>query len=101
MISCLTVTREARFTSLKLAIADYTHQTWPERELVIVHDGSDAFDAELRTLAAAHPAAAIAIHREPARRTLGELRNVAIDAARGDIVCQWDDDDRYHPRRLE
>ncbi len=34
-------------------------------------------------------------------RTLGELRNLAIDAAQGDIICQWDDDDLYHPLRLE
>ena len=44
MISCLTVTREARFASLERAVADFVRQTWAERELVIVHDG----DASLR-----------------------------------------------------
>ena len=68
---------------------------------MIVHDGDAAFDARLNALAASNPGAAIAVHRRPAGRTLGELRNAALDAARGDIVCQWDDDDRYHPRRLE
>jgi glycosyltransferase involved in cell wall biosynthesis len=101
MISCLTVTREARFSSLERAVADFVRQTWSERELVIVHDGDAAFDAKVRALAASHAAASIAVHREPAGRALGELRNAAVDAARGDIVCQWDDDDRYHPRRLE
>ena len=37
----------------------------------------------------------------PPGRTLGTLRNAAVEAARGEYVCQWDDDDRYHPRRLE
>jgi hypothetical protein len=77
MISCLTVTRETRFRSLELAVGDFARQTWAERELVIVHDGDAAFDVKLKRLAAAH------------------------DAARGETVCQWDDDDRYHPRRLE
>src|SRR6202035_1136436 len=45
--------------------------------------------------------AAIAVHREPVGQTLGELRNASVAAARGETVCQWDDDDRYHPRRLE
>jgi glycosyltransferase involved in cell wall biosynthesis len=101
MISCLTVTREARFASLEFAVADFARQTWAERELVIVHDGGEAFDAKLRALAASHDGAAVAVHREPAGQTLGELRNASVDAARGETVCQWDDDDRYHPRRLE
>lgn len=101
MISSLTVTREERFPSLQRAVADFARQTWRERELVIVHDGGTAFHAQLRELALAHPGTAIRVHRESATRTLGELRNVSVDAARGEIVCQWDDDDRYHPRRLE
>ena len=101
MISCLTVTREARFASLERAVADFVRQTWAERELVIVHDGDEAFGAKLGTLAASHQAAAITVRREPQGQTLGELRNASVEAARGDIVCQWDDDDRYHPRRLE
>lgn len=101
MISCLTVTREARFASLELAAGDFARQTWPDRELVIVHDGDAAFDAKLKGLAAAHAGAPIAIHRAPAGQTLGDLRNASIDAAHGEVVCQWDDDDRFHPRRLE
>jgi glycosyltransferase involved in cell wall biosynthesis len=76
-------------------------QTWPDRELVIVHDGDAAFDARLKALATSHDAAAISVYRQPRTLTLGELRNASVDVARGEIVCQWDDDDRYHPRRLE
>jgi glycosyltransferase involved in cell wall biosynthesis len=101
MISCLTVTREARFASLELSVGDFARQTWAERELVIVHDGDAAFDAKLKALASSHDGPVITVHREPAGQTLGELRNASVDAARGEIVCQWDDDDRYHPRRLE
>jgi len=101
MISCLMVTRETRFASLELAVGDFARQTCAERELVIVHDGDAAFDAKLKCLAATHDGAAIAVHRAPAGQTLSDLRNASIDAARGEVVCQWDDDDRYHPRRLE
>jgi hypothetical protein len=33
--------------------------------------------------------------------SLGLLRNISIEQARGDIVCQWDDDDIYGARRIE
>jgi glycosyltransferase involved in cell wall biosynthesis len=29
------------------------------------------------------------------------LRGIAIDQADGDFICQWDDDDLYHPTRIE
>jgi glycosyltransferase involved in cell wall biosynthesis len=32
--------------------------------------------------------------------SLGELRNCSVDAARGEFVCQWDDDDWHAPERL-
>jgi glycosyltransferase involved in cell wall biosynthesis len=103
MISCLTVTQEGRLASLALAVADFEHQTAPDRELVVVHDGGSAFDEAVRGTAGAYPRATIRIVRLPAspKLTLGALRNAALDASHGEYVCQWDDDDRYHPRRLE
>ena len=32
---------------------------------------------------------------------LGAVRNAAVAAAKGPLICQWDDDDLYDPRRLE
>ncbi len=43
--------------------------------------------------------AAIEVPDSP-RKALGTLRNLAVSAARGRYVCQWDDDDWYHPDRL-
>src|ERR1700722_20997412 len=97
MISCIMVTQPSRLALAKLAIDDFLRQTHDERELVITHDGDDACDAALRAIAA-H--ASIRLVREHSGATLGTLRNVAVDACRGDFVCQWDDDDRYHPQRL-
>ncbi len=100
LISCLTVST-GRITLLKEAIGCYLAQTYPHKELVLV-TGSDAryraaVQRYLRTL-----------HRDDIRLTscdvpdarLGYLRNISLDEARGDLICQWDDDDLYHPERL-
>jgi glycosyltransferase involved in cell wall biosynthesis len=100
MISCLTVTRPQRLALLRLAIADFARQVYRERELVVVHDGGAGFERALDALAREHPDAAVRILAVDPGRTLGELRNAALDHARGEFVCQWDDDDRYHPQRL-
>jgi glycosyltransferase involved in cell wall biosynthesis len=99
-ISCLTVTQN-RLLLLKEAIACYCDQTYPSRELVIVTAGTQRYRQ------------AIADHLRPLGRsdirtvfldrdtyTLGQIRNIALDAAAGEIICQWDDDDLYHPERL-
>jgi len=100
MISCFTVTQEGRQGVLARAIADFCIQTAPERELVIVHDGGHELHAAVLDLARAGDGALIRVVQVAGKRTLGALRNAAIDAARGDYVCQWDDDDRFHPQRL-
>lgn len=33
--------------------------------------------------------------------TLGDLRNIGLEQARGELVIQWDDDDWHHPQRME
>jgi glycosyltransferase involved in cell wall biosynthesis len=78
-------------------------QTERDRELVILHDGGPGFHESVNAVARAQDAASVRVLRVPRapKRTLGTLRNAAVDAARGEYVCQWDDDDRYHPRRLE
>ena len=34
------------------------------------------------------------------KRSLGDLRNIAIENAEGQYICQWDDDDWYNCNRL-
>lgn len=100
MISCLTVTRPGRLSALHRSILCFEHQTHSDRELVIVHDGDAEFDGELNRRVSEVESATRVVRSEPGR-SLGWLRNVSIDSASGDVVCQWDDDDLYHPRRLE
>jgi len=87
---------------LKRAIDCFWAQTYPNREMIILYEDDDADTAEY--LDQGFPVdSCIRIFRVPAypKLALGELRNLAIRIARGEFVCQWDDDDWYHARRLE
>jgi glycosyltransferase involved in cell wall biosynthesis len=101
MVSCLTVTREGKLDDLGRAVRCFANQTVTERELVIVHDGGDELDRGIRALADEHPECSILVERAEPGLTLGALRNLSVERASHDVVCQWDDDDLNHPRRLE
>ena len=101
MISCFTLTQEGRLPLLARAVADFSRQTVLERELVVLHDGGTPFHEGVLRLAQERDGARISVVRAPAGQKVGTLRNAVIDATCGEYVCQWDDDDRYHPRRLE
>lgn len=101
MISCLTVTREGKLAELSWAVRCFDCQTLPDRELVIVHDGGEGLDNDIRSLAEEYPGSCIRTERAPTGLTLGALRNLSVQHASHELVCQWDDDDLYHPRRLE
>ncbi|PWC40661.1 hypothetical protein TSO352_00735 [Azospirillum sp. TSO35-2] len=106
LISCLMVTK-LRSGLVELAIDSFVRQTYANRELVIVCDapvpgedaGGDALDRVARAVAGRTNIRLIRV--EGPGRTLGELRNIAVDHAAGRYVCQWDDDDLYDPCRLE
>lgn len=74
------------------AVRDFLDQTYENCELVIINDGEVAVDC---------PYPSVREMRLPSeKKTLGELRNLGIAAARGDWVIQWDDDDIHHPERI-
>lgn len=101
MISCLTVTQEGKLAELERSILCFDSQTLPDRELVIVHDGTEEYDHSVRELASRFPSSTIIIEQVGQGLTLGALRNLSVERASFDLVCQWDDDDLYHPKRLE
>jgi hypothetical protein len=98
LISCLMVTR-GRTQQARLAIACFLNQTYETRELVIVDDDPDSgLAVEIATTGSS----LIRHVRLPDQGlSLGVLRNVALDHALGDYICQWDDDDLHDPVRLE
>lgn len=100
-VSCLTITQDGRQQWLEHAIGDFLRQSWPNRELVIVHDGSNSCHQTIESLVPSAPSAPVRVVKVPEGLSLGELRNQSLSHANGEFICQWDDDDRYHPQRLE
>ena len=104
LVSCLMVTLpvERRFVFACAAIDAYCSQTYPCKELVLVISGGD--EAGRQTLIN-HVASLKRSDIRPlliaGNPTLGLLRNASLAHAKGDIVCQWDDDDLHHPERLQ
>jgi glycosyltransferase involved in cell wall biosynthesis len=100
MISCQMVTLD-RLALAKLAIRSYAEQSYPDRELVIVSDGEESYRSALaRYVEELGIAGVRVIYPGAVGLTLGALRNISVEAARGEIICQWDDDDYSHPERL-
>ncbi len=86
LVTCIMPTADRR-PFVQQAIQYFLRQDYPHRELVVVDDGADAIadmlpaDPRLRYI------------RLDRRQTIGAKRNYACDAARGEIVVHWDDDD--------
>lgn len=98
LISCLMVTRN-RYHLSRHALSTFLAQTYTNSELLIIDDGDCPKLAD-----------EVARHNDPRLRfikptaqnaSLGTLRNLAVDEARGDYICQWDDDDLSDPHRLQ
>ncbi|MGY1727856.1 glycosyltransferase [Geodermatophilus sp. SYSU D01062] len=82
-----------RRSFVPLAIEAFLQQDHAERELVIVDDGEPVAD-----LIPEDPR--IHYHRLDRRTVLGTKRNLACEAARGEILLHWDDDDWYPADRV-
>ena len=97
LVSCMMVTKGDRF-SVRFALACFQGQTYPAKELVVIVDAGATTQVE--ALVGEMRIEGVRIHAAPAGLTLGELRNLAIEWSRGDILMQWDDDDLYDPLRI-
>lgn len=95
-VSCLMVTR-GRLSTLEGALVGYENQDHPDRELVIVTNRDRADDVR-RYVNGRGPRIRVAAADDGL--TLGDLRNLSLSLAEGEMVCQWDDDDLYRPDRI-
>jgi glycosyltransferase involved in cell wall biosynthesis len=98
-ISCVTVTT-GRVDLIKKAIHCYTYQTYKNKELVVLSQGEDDENNAIRQHIESLGRNDIVFLDAPNNLTLGAMRNASIEVARGSIICQWDDDDLYHPERI-
>jgi glycosyltransferase involved in cell wall biosynthesis len=97
-VSCLMVTGDRKFLSRR-AIQCFINQTYQNKELVIVDDGEEDY-TDLLSRIPKDEYKYIKIKKCP-NTVLGSLRNLTLDAASGDYLVQWDDDDWYHPDRIK
>jgi len=103
-VSCLMVTLPVpeRLAFAKRSIDDFCRQTYPAKTLVlVVNGGIESVRQALRDYVMSLNRTDIRLVAPPGVLNLGQLRNISLEAADDDIVCQWDDDDLYHPERLE
>lgn len=93
LISCIMPTRD-RSGLVAQAVRCFQHQEHHPLELVIVDDGgapvADALPDDDR----------IQVIRLGRPHTVGQMRNLACEASRGDLIAHWDDDHWHSPRRL-
>lgn len=93
LVSCIMPTAERRVFAER-AVEYFLRQDHPRRELVIVDDGREP----VADLAARDPRIR---YLRPARRlSIGAKRNLACEAAAGEVIACWDDDDWYADDRL-
>lgn len=103
LVSCLMVTapRTGRYPFFLKSIDGYVAQTYAPRELVVVLEGGEP---DVERAACAHIESLgrsdIRVVRAQSPQSLGALRNLSMDEARGAFFCQWDDDDLHHPDRI-
>jgi len=93
LVSCLMPTANRRIF-VPHAIRYFLRQDYPNRELIILDDGSDSVsdlipdDSRIRYI------------RMHERRTMGAKHNLGCELARGEIIAHWDDDDWFAEWRL-
>ena len=104
LVSCLQVAWPipGRLEYFKRSVRDYCRQTHLRKELVIVLDaGPPEAVAAVACFVQGLGRSDIRLVRPDGKHSLGGLRNISLDCAHGDCICQWDDDDLHHPQRIE
>lgn len=94
LISCVMPTTSRRRAFLPQAIRYFQRQDYAHKELLIVDDGAEP----LNELVPDDPQ--VRYVRLTGKRTLGSKRNLCVEAARGDLIMHWDDDDWANPQRI-
>lgn len=97
-VSCLIVTAD-RKELLRRSLHSYKNQTHPNKEVVVVDNGHVRVDDLLADFDS-EEVKYIRIEPSP-ENILGELRNISLEHATGDYLTCWDDDDWFHPERIE
>jgi glycosyltransferase involved in cell wall biosynthesis len=94
------VTTYDRPTYLPEAVATVAEQTYDPVELIVVDDASPTPASEVVS-ADEYEFSAFEIVRHDENRGPNAARNTGVEAASGEYIAFLDDDDRWHPEKLE
>jgi glycosyltransferase involved in cell wall biosynthesis len=87
LVSCIMPTYN-RQSFVPVALKCYLSQDWPDKQLVVIDDGSETVGRLVKHLVPD----AVYIHLAQ-KQTIGTKRNLACEAATGGVICHFDDDD--------
>lgn len=86
---------------LQESVRCYLKQTYANKELIILSQGSVEINKEIQDYLKLVDRDDIQFVSCSKSLSLGAMRNLSIELTTGSIVCQWDDDDLYHPLRIQ
>ncbi len=96
-VSVVLATR--RPDKLASALDQLARQSWDAVEVVVVLHGFDADLPEVRRAVEGYPGE-LQVRSAPASMVFGDVLNLGVGAASGDLVCKMDDDDWYGEHHL-
>lgn len=97
LVSCLMIAGKQPEKTAR-AILCYQHQTWKNKELVIVGSSSQDLSPLLEDI----PPGELHYIRLSTddKKSMGHLKNIGLDDASGRYIIHWDESDWHHPDRI-
>ncbi len=80
------------------AILCYQHQTWKEKELIIVDSGYQDLSPLLEDISSGE--LNYIRHTPDDKKNMCQLKNIGMDHASGGYIIHWDESDWHHPDRI-
>ena len=78
----------------------FAHQTYPNKELVVSYPSNDEYTQRLLFYFIENKSINIIPLERTENCSVGTARNQAVEVAKGDYICIWDDDDIHEEKRL-
>ena len=97
LVSIIMPTKD-RLDMLERAVDSILAQTYSNWELVVVNDGGESIS---QLIGRKNSSGRIHCIENKISHGQAKARNMALDAAKGDIICYLDDDDLYMPHHLD
>jgi glycosyltransferase involved in cell wall biosynthesis len=99
LVSCICLTHNS-LDLLQRSLACFLNQTYDNKELIVAFTDDNQTAADLVNRLC-DPLIKPLTFSSNKKLTLGEKRNAAIMHASGSFICNWDDDDWHHAKRIE